>query len=421
MSFCPDCQEACMPIRPFHFVHASDFHLERPPGGVEEVPDHLMRLFIDAPYRAAEKVFETALTAQADFLLLSGDIIDPDAAGPRGCVFLADQCARLAQRGIQVYWVGGRYDHADLWPTGLDLPNGVHLFGRGQVTRKVHLRDEEPVAEILGLSRGDRKKIRPGEFSGDSEAPFTIALTYGLTDGEGLAGRHVHYWALGGEHARRSPVTSPAVAHYPGTPQGRRPRETGPRGCTTVHVDESGRVRTTFVATDALRWQDERIMVTPHTTREQLERQLLERAAALWGTGLGPDMLVTWTVAGSGSLGAKLEWGSLEADLLTRLRNEYSSRRPTLWSVAVRPEDQGELPSKWYEQESLLGEMLRALRGLGEPDATPPDLRPLLAERHAAGSMAQAVDLSDPGIRGQVLEEAALLAVEMLSHEELPS
>ncbi len=71
-----------MPIRPFQFVHASDLHLERPPSGVEEVPDHLKRLFIDAAYRAAEKVFDTAVTSQADFLLLVGDILDPDLAGP---------------------------------------------------------------------------------------------------------------------------------------------------------------------------------------------------------------------------------------------------------------------------------------------------------------------------------------------------
>jgi hypothetical protein len=35
--------------------------------------------------------------------------------------------------------------------------------------------------------------------------------------------------------------------------------------------------------------------------------------------------------------------------------------------------------------------------------------------------MADAVSLSDPEARSRVLEEAALLAVDMLSHEESPS
>ncbi len=410
-----------MPIRPFHFVHASDLHLERPPGGVEEVPEHLRRAFVEAAYRAAEKVFDTALTAQADFLLLVGDVLDPDLAGPRGCVFLAEQCARLAQRGIQVYWAGGRSDHAELWPAGLDLPTNVHLFPRGQVARVLHERDEEPLAELLGISRGERKRIRPADFAGDAGSPFTIAVTYGSSDGEGMSGRPVHYWALGGEHARRTLTTSPAVAHYSGTPQGRRPRDSGPRGCTLVQVDESARVRTSFVATDVLRWQDERVLVTQHTTREQLERQMVERAAALWGTGLGPDMLVSWTIVGSSALGAKLQWGTMETDLLSRLRNEYGSRRPALWSVRIAPDCRVELPEKWYEQESLLGEMLRTLRSLNAPDAAPLDLNPLLTARDAGGLMAGAVNLSDPATRSQVLEEAALLAVDMLSHQESPS
>lgn len=410
-----------MPIRPFNFVHASDLHLERPPGGVEEVPDHLRRLFVEAPYRAAEKVFDTALTAQADFLLLVGDILDPDLAGPRGCVFLAEQCARLAQRNIQIYWAGGRSDHVDLWPAGLDLPNNVHLFPRSQVAQVMHERDDEPLALLLGISRGDRKRIRPADFAGEAGSPFTIAVTYGLADGEGMAGRPVHYWALGGEHARRSVLTSPSVAHYPGTPQGRRPRESGPRGCTMVQVDDAARVRTSFVATDVLRWQDERVLLTQHTSRDQLERQLVERVAALWGTGLGPDMLINWTVAGSASIAAKLQWGSLETDLLSRLRNEYGSRRPALWSVAIGPDGHGEFPARWYEQESLLGEMLRSLRRLGEPEAEPLDLAPLLGSKHGVGGMADAVSLSDPEARSRVLEEAALLAVDMLSHEESPS
>jgi DNA repair exonuclease SbcCD nuclease subunit len=289
------------------------------------------------------------------------------------------------------------------------------------VARLVHQRDEEPLAELLGVSRGERKRIRPADFAGDAGSPFTIAVTYGTSEGEGMAGRPIHYWALGGEHARRTLTIAPAVAHYPGTPQGRRPRDAGPRGCTVVQVDESARVRTSFVATDVLRWQDERVLVTQHTSRDQLERQLVERSAALWGTGLGPDMLVSWTIVGSPALAAKLQWGTYQADLLARLRSEYGSRRPALWSVTIAPDSHVELPDKWYEQESLLGEMLRTLRKLNEPDAPIPDLSPLLPARNTGGLLAGTVNLTDAATRAQVLEEAALLAVDMLSHEELPS
>ncbi len=106
------------------------------------------------------------------------------------------------------------------------------------------------------------------------------------------------------------------------------------------------------------------------------------------GAGLGPDMLVTWTVAGSPWLAAKLRWGSLENDLLARLRNEFGNRRPALWSVAIVPDTDVELPSSWREQESLLGDMLRSLKERSAAD-TPPELRSLLGERQARARSAR--------------------------------
>ena len=106
-----------MSSRPFRFVHASDFHLERLPSGLAEVPDHLRELFIESAYVAAEKVFETVLSEEAEFLVLSGDILDPRQTGPRGPLFLVEQFNRLAEREIPVYWAGGRaVAKQDSWP-----------------------------------------------------------------------------------------------------------------------------------------------------------------------------------------------------------------------------------------------------------------------------------------------------------------
>ena len=50
---------------PLRFVHASDFHLELPLGGVSEVPSHLRELFLEAPFQAAHQVFDIAVTEGA--------------------------------------------------------------------------------------------------------------------------------------------------------------------------------------------------------------------------------------------------------------------------------------------------------------------------------------------------------------------
>ena len=83
---------------PFRFVHAADFHLEQPPFGIGEVPDHLRELFIESAYWAAERVFETVLSEEAEFLVLSGDLLDPQRTGPRGPLFLREQFQRLSDR-----------------------------------------------------------------------------------------------------------------------------------------------------------------------------------------------------------------------------------------------------------------------------------------------------------------------------------
>ena len=61
----------------FRFLHASDFHLERPPAGLAELPDHIRDVLVEAPYRAATNVFEAALAHEVDFVLLAGDIVAP--------------------------------------------------------------------------------------------------------------------------------------------------------------------------------------------------------------------------------------------------------------------------------------------------------------------------------------------------------
>ena len=73
-----------MPNWPFRFIHAADFHLHRPITGMTEIPDHLRQLLLEAAYRAAVRVFEAALTEESDFLLLAGDLLDPEATGPHG-------------------------------------------------------------------------------------------------------------------------------------------------------------------------------------------------------------------------------------------------------------------------------------------------------------------------------------------------
>ena len=238
---------------PFRFVHASDFHLEQPLCGVSEVPDHLREQFLEAPYAAARQVFETVLLEDAAFLILSGDILDPIFSGPRGAMFLCEQFARLAEREISVYWVGGMVDPPDQWHQSFALPGNVHVFPRGRVDEFIYEHDGAPVARLLGTSRDNQHTIRAGDFNPDHSGLLTIAAAYGSADPAALQARGIQYWALGGRHERATPTSMNQVIHYCGTPQGRRPEEIGVHGCTLVQVDDKQQIRTSLIPTDSVR------------------------------------------------------------------------------------------------------------------------------------------------------------------------
>lgn len=105
---------------PFKFIHAADLHLDQPFSGIAEVPPHVRATLVDAPYVAAERIFDAALSEQVDFLILSGDVADLDSCGPRVFAFLLEQFKRLAAKSIAVYWAGGKVDQPDRWPVDFD-------------------------------------------------------------------------------------------------------------------------------------------------------------------------------------------------------------------------------------------------------------------------------------------------------------
>jgi len=284
------------------FIHASDLHLERPLGGVAEVPENLREIFLEAPFLAAEQVFETALSEGADALLLAGDVVDFDRVGPRAVVFLNEQFQRLADHGIEVYWACGDIDPSDSWPASIELPENVHVFSVGQVESFEHRRDGEVVARIQGISRSQGEAISDDGFHRDANGLFTVGVAYGTAASPGTEGDRVHYMALGGLHHRQTVDQSPGIAHYSGSPQGRTPQEAGPRGCTLVNVDDAGNVKTRFVATDQIRWLSETVEITAGTDHEALERQLIERTEKLRAKHSNCDLLVSWQVIGHGTL-----------------------------------------------------------------------------------------------------------------------
>jgi DNA repair protein SbcD/Mre11 len=406
-----------MPQPPLRFVQAGDLHLERPLSGVSEIPDHLREAFLEAPYLAAEQIFETALTEGADALLLTGDVVQLDRAGPRAIVFLLEQLRRLADHHIAVYWAGGQVDPVDAWPVTATLPTNVHRFPSGRVGNFEHQRDGKTIARIQGISRSPGQAIDDSGFHRDAKGLFTVGVAHGSAASPGAEGDRVHYMALGGQHKRQTVDQSPGIAHYSGAPQGRNPSETGAYGCTVTTVDESGHLKTAFVATDVVRWVDEAIELTAGADENTLISQMDARITALRAKHPDRDLLVTWKVSGRGELMNHLRPGGLSDELLAGLRQKYGKGSPCVWSVAIQCDEPLCVPAEWYDEETIRGDVLRQFRELEEKGEIDLDLGEFLPEGHRQGVLAELAKVAAAD-RPSLLVAASKLGMDLLSVDE---
>ena len=336
-------------------VHASDLHLERPPYGLDQVPEHLLDVLVNAPYLAAEQIFETTLSENADALLLAGDVVDVAKAGPPAIVFLLEQFSRLADRGIPVYWAGGSIDPPDVWPPSATLPENVHVFPVGRVEDYELKRNGKTIARIQGTSCREGQVADSSGFHRDANGLFTIGIAHGTDASSGREGDRVHYMALGGKHQRATVDCEPGIAHYCGSPQGRGPAETGPHGCTMVHVDETGHTKSQFIKTDTMRWIEETVEITASTKEEQLEKRLEERLEKLLAKHKGVELLVSWRIKGAGSLVHRLRRGGLADEVLDRLRRQFSRLSPGAYSASLTSESPLSVPTEWYDPRDCAG------------------------------------------------------------------
>jgi DNA repair exonuclease SbcCD nuclease subunit len=402
---------------PLRFVHAGDLHLERPLSGMAEIPEHLREAFLEAPYLAAEQVFETALSEGADALLLSGDVVHLDRAGPRAIVFLCEQFKRLGDHGIAVYWAGGQVDPADAWPAVAALPANVHRFPAGRVGNFEHARDGKTVARIQGISRSPGQAVDDSGFHRDAKGLFTVGVAHGTAASAGQEGDLVHYMALGGQHHRQTVDQSPGIAHYAGTPQGRDPSELGAHGCTVVTVDDSGHVKTTFVATDIARWISETIELTAGADEDTLLGQMETRINGLRGKHPDRDLLITWKITGRGELLNELRPGGLSDEILAALRQRYGKQSPAVWSVALECDEPLCVPAEWYDEETIRGDVLRQFRELEEKASIELALEEFLPEGQRKSAFAELAKVTAAD-RGGVLLAAAKLGMDLMSLEE---
>lgn len=397
----------------FRFIHASDFHLETPLGDLDALPPALAPAMAQAPRHAVSAIFDAALADNIDFLVLAGDLVSPTAAGPHGMSLLLDGFERLHQKNKPVFWAAGTVDDPAKWPESVPLPPNVTLFSKTSAELIPVQRAGRTIASVVGRSSDGRNLLHVPSYRVEPTEEFVVGIGYGKTDAAALAESRFDYWALGGSHNHQDVEGgAPAGAVYSGSPQGRCLDEAGEHGYCVVDVDADRTTRVHFVPTDTFRYVGQKIDAADIAAVGSLKNLIGERIGRLQHDGGGRHLLVHWDVSvGTGDQLALV--GDIHS-LLKNLRRDHGHGTPATWTTSIKMQSPPQYPSSWQDEDTILGDFLRASSKYRAADGADVNLLPL-TEEHTLPSTTESM-LADVSAadRAATLQAATLLGVDLL-------
>jgi DNA repair protein SbcD/Mre11 len=248
------------------FVHAADIHLDSPLQALALQDVAQIERMRRATRDAFEHMIELCIEQQVAFVVLAGDLYDHDCPNMQIAVFLRNQLARLEKKGIRVVIQKGNHDANNKITSALDLPGNTQILSdRKPETIRF---DDLPVrVAVHGQS------FKPGPVTENLAASYPAPLqgyvniavlhtslagnvdhdNYAPCKLEDLTTRGYDYWALGHIHKGAILARDPWVV-YPGNLQGRHAKETGPKGCFLVGVEDDRIASAELVPVDVVRW-----------------------------------------------------------------------------------------------------------------------------------------------------------------------
>jgi len=246
-----ECTALFPAIRPIfltlRILHTADLHLDSPLRSLALKDDRLAAQVRDASRHALETMVQYCIDEDVAAFLIAGDLYDGQERSAKTAAYLAGQMQRLADAGVQVFYIKGNHDAENPIAGEIALPANVHVFdGKGGM---VQLGDH-PVY-IHGVSF--RGRHAPDSLLPKYKAPVPGAVNIAMmhTSLMGAAGHDLYapcsvaelaqtdfdYWALGHVHKRQVHGQNPWIV-MPGMPQGRDIGEAGPKSASILTVQD---------------------------------------------------------------------------------------------------------------------------------------------------------------------------------------
>lgn len=413
------------------FVHVADVHVDSPLRGIESyegLPVDEIRL---ATRRSFQNIVQLCIDQEVAFLLIAGDLFDGKWLDMNTGLWMVGQFRRLQDASIRVFLIRGNHDAASevrnvvRWPDNVhefsvdgaetvhDQTLGVAIHGRGYATPAVSedLAVEYPLAIPGCFNIGMLHTSMTGDPEHDPYAPTNLDV---------LLSKGYDYWALGHIHQRRTLKDEPYIG-YSGNAQGRHIRETGPKGCLLVEVEDGTLLDVTFQATDVVRWQHLEIFAEDIDDAESLIQKVVVALKTASESAADRLVIARLTISGPCHAHAELSGLAEREQFCAELRSrsfDFSNMAIEKIRLELRPPVD---VARLRAGQDLLGDLLRSIEQFRENDA---DLEALsgcflpLVEKAALEIADAGVELGSPTELRRWLDLAEDRLISMLAELE---
>ena len=328
----------------FSFIHAADLHIDSPLAALGAKDASVALRFAQAGRKAVIALIDEAISSQAAFLIIAGDMFDGDWQDVSTGHFMVRELSRLWRAKIPTFIVKGNHDAESIVSRTFPPTPGVTVFGGH--TGEMHLLEEFRVA-LHGRSYPTQEP--PAGFVASYPKPQPGYLNIGIlhTALDGTRGEHaayapctVHelaafgydYWALGHIHDRQIVSQSPWIV-YPGNIQGRHVRETGAKGVMRVSVKDGRIDNVEPVILDAARWAHESVDISGCASRAELDAIVKDCLMMVHAGAQGRAVALRLTLHGTSALHTGLS--ARRDDILEDIRAFASHLGEDFWVERV--------------------------------------------------------------------------------------
>jgi exonuclease SbcD len=419
----------------FSFLHAADIHLDSPLHGLQRYDGAPVDEIRQATRVALQRLVQLAITRRVNFVVIAGDLYDGDWRDYNTGLYFVAQAQRLADAGIPLFLIAGNHDAQSVLTKSLTLPAntqllaadrpqtvildecGVALHGQSFANKAVFedLSAAYPRGDARLFNIGILHTSAAGSEGHEPYAPCTL---------EGLRSRQYQYWALGHVHQRGILCEDPWIT-FSGNVQGRHIRETGPKGCWLVTVNDRQEATMKFEPLDVLRWERVTVAVDGLAVEDDVllavERDLRSASTAADGLPLAVRVELT------GRTVLHDRWHARREHLVAQLRSigvQAGSGRVWIEKVSLHTQPQRQTTSSLEPADGPWEELAAYIEELrSRPDevaALAADVREL-SQRLPEDVDLTSIDLSRDGTENWnvLLDDAAALLQHRLTGGEV--